>query len=81
MLLKDAAHRDALRDGLRIRAFEMEGSGVADGTWQEGRAYVLVRGIADYGDSGKGDTWHTYAAGAAAAFARALIETFSVAAS
>jgi nucleoside phosphorylase/NTP pyrophosphatase (non-canonical NTP hydrolase) len=79
VLLKNPLLRDQLRDQLNVRAVEMEGSGIADGTWIDGRHYVLVRGISDYCDAGKNDIWQGYAAGAAAAFARALIECFSTA--
>ena len=75
-LLKDPKLRDALRDGLNVRAIEMEGSGVADGTWISGKSYMLIRGICDYCDSHKSDLWHVYAAVVAAAYARALIAAF-----
>ena len=59
-LLKDPKLRDALRDGLNVRAIEMEGSGVADGTWISGKSYMLIRGICDYCNSHKSDLWHIY---------------------
>lgn len=77
ILLKDPILRDRLRDELKVQAVEMEGSGIADGTWTDGKYYVLVRGIADYCDPGKGNSWQGYAAGAAAAFARAIVESYS----
>lgn len=74
-LLKDPTVRDHLRDSAGIRAFEMEGSGIADGTWQAKQGYLVVRGISDYCDSGKNDLWQGHAAVVAAAYARALIES------
>ena len=38
-----------------------------------GLGWYVVRGIADYCDPTKNDTWHPYAALAAAAYARALL--------
>jgi nucleoside phosphorylase len=74
-LLKDPVFRDALRDQFNIIAVEMEGSGIADGTWIHSRNYMLVRGICDYGDMSKTDLWQGYASVVAAAYARALLET------
>ncbi|MCC9705941.1 hypothetical protein E4N62_12180 [Streptomyces sp. MNU76] len=76
VLLKDPRIRDALRDRLDVRAVEMEGSGVADGSWTAGQGYLVIRGICDYCDPYKNDTWQAYAAVVAAAYARALIEFF-----
>ncbi|QFY41449.1 hypothetical protein F6R98_01435 [Candidatus Methylospira mobilis] len=73
-LLKDAVHRDNLRDLLGIQAIEMEGSGTADATWNAGREYIVIRGICDYCDEHKNNNWQYYAALVAAAYARALIE-------
>jgi nucleoside phosphorylase/tetratricopeptide (TPR) repeat protein len=75
MLLKDAAKRDALRSQFGARAVEMEGSGIADATWNQGVGYLVVRGICDYCDTGKNDLWQKYAALAAAAYVRALLES------
>lgn len=74
-VLKDPAVRDRLRDECGIRAIEMEGSGVAEGTWNAGQGYIVIRGICDYCDSHKNDEWQGYAAVAPAAYARALIES------
>ena len=73
-LLKDPAKRDALRDQFGARAVEMEGSGIADATWTHGIGYLVVRGICDYCDATKNDTWQMYAAMAAAAYVLALLE-------
>ncbi len=73
-LLKDAAKRDALREQFGVRAAEMEGSGVADATWNLGVGYLVVRAICDYCDMNKNDLWQRYAAVAAAAYVRAILE-------
>lgn len=74
-LLKNPVRRDALRDQYGVRAVEMEGSGIADATWNHDIGYLVVRGICDYCDSYKNDIWHGYAAVAAAAYTRALLES------
>ncbi|UFZ02971.1 5'-methylthioadenosine/S-adenosylhomocysteine nucleosidase [Bradyrhizobium ontarionense] len=73
-VLKRAAFRDALQDKFHILAIEMEASGIADATWEHGKGYMVVRGICDYANDGKNDTWQNYAACTAAAFSRQLIE-------
>jgi nucleoside phosphorylase len=76
LLLKEPRLRDRLRDEYKIRAIEMEGSGIASATWMSGNVgYLLIRGICDYCDSHKNDVWQGYAAAVAAAYARALIES------
>jgi nucleoside phosphorylase len=75
-LLKDARFRDELQRRFQVKAVEMEGSGIADATWLGGRAgYLVVRGICDFCDMRKGDHWQGYAAVAAAAYVRALLES------
>jgi nucleoside phosphorylase len=74
-LLKDPKKRDALRDRFGAKAVEMEGSGIQDATWNHGVGYLVVRGICDYCDANKNDLWHPYAAMAAAAYVRALLES------
>jgi nucleoside phosphorylase len=74
-LLKDPVRRDALRDRFGAKAVEMEASGIVDATWTRGVGYLVVRGICDYCDSNKGDAWQRYAALAAAAYVRALLES------
>ncbi|CAG1000765.1 5'-methylthioadenosine/S-adenosylhomocysteine nucleosidase [Gammaproteobacteria bacterium] len=75
-LLKNPGKRDdLLRDQLHAKAFEMEGSGVADAAWEYEVGYLVIRGICDYGDSRKNDDWHCYAAAVAAGYARALLES------
>lgn len=73
-VLKRPKKRDQLKKKYDVYAIEMETSGVSDATWEAGIGYYAVRGICDYCDSFKNDIWHNYAALAAAAYTRALIE-------
>lgn len=73
-VLKDPRKRDKLKKEHDAYAIEMEASGIADTTWEAGIGYFVVRGISDYCDSHKNNIWHKYAALAAAAYTRALIE-------
>jgi hypothetical protein len=72
-LLRDAVMRDDLAARYRIRAVEMEGSGVAAAADLHERSWFMVRGAADYCDASKNDAWHPYAALVAAAYVRALL--------
>ncbi len=72
-LLKNPKLRDALRDQFGVKAVEMEGSGIADATWNQEVGYLVVRGICDYCDSHKNDVWQGYAAVVAAAYTRGLL--------
>jgi nucleoside phosphorylase len=74
IVLKSAKIRNDLRDRFNVKAIEMEGSGIADATWEHGKGYMIVRGICDFANDGKSDRWHDYASAAAAAFTRELIE-------
>src|SRR6266496_1677045 len=48
MLLKEPQLRDRLRDEHKVRAIEMEGSGIATAAWMSGNTgYLLIRGICD----------------------------------
>lgn len=70
-VIKNAKRRDELsREFPYARCFEMEAAGVVDQTH-----CLVIRGIADYADSHKNQTWQPYAAGTAAAFARELLLT------
>lgn len=73
-LLKNRDKRDKLRDMYKVKAVEMEASGIADASDIKDIGYIVVRGICDYCDSHKNDTWQEYAAIVAAAYTRALIE-------
>jgi nucleoside phosphorylase len=66
---------------LQIIAVEMEGSGIADAAWVFRSGYLVIRGVSDYCDKNK-DTvahWRPYACIAAAAYARALLESIPAA--
>ncbi|MGA9189461.1 MAG: phosphorylase, partial [Methanosarcina sp.] len=73
ILQKDPNARDKLREKFKVKAIEMEASGIADATWNHEAGYLVVRGICDYCDSHKNDDWQQYAAVVAAAYTRALI--------
>jgi nucleoside phosphorylase len=77
-VLKSARIRNRLREEYRVKAIEMEGSGIADAAWEHGKGYMIVRGISDFANDDKNDKWRMYAAVVAAAFARELIETMPV---
>lgn len=74
IVLADPERRDALRTKHKIKAVEMEGSGVADASWVARSGYLVVRGTCDYCNSQKNDEWHNYAALIAAAYARTVVE-------
>jgi len=76
-LLKNPVHRDELRNSFDVRAVEMEGSGIAEAAWSQGLGYLVVRGICDYCDKNKNDTWQGYAAAVAAAYARTILGEIS----
>jgi nucleoside phosphorylase/NTP pyrophosphatase (non-canonical NTP hydrolase) len=80
VLLKDPVLRDKLKQDCGVIAIEMEGSGIADAIWTAGQQYLIIRGICDYCDDNKNDTWQGYAAVAAAAYARTLIASISLSA-
>lgn len=73
-LLKNESKRDYLRDEYKIKAIEMETSGIADGTWTLSKGYIAVRGIVDYCNNDKNDQWHNYSAICAACYTKCIIE-------
>mgnify|MGYP003376295993 CR=1 FL=1 len=75
ILLKHPGIRDYLRDNYKVKAVEMEASGMQTASMLAGKSVLVVRGVCDYADSYKNDVWQGYAAVAAASFARAVIET------
>ena len=75
IVLKDPKLRDQLRDKYGIKAVEMEGSGITDAAFDGKVDFTIVRGICDYCDNHKNDTWQEYAALIAAAYTISLIET------
>jgi len=72
-LIRDAARRDEIACRYDVRAVEMESSGIAVGSALHAIHWFVVRGIADYCDRDKDDSWHPYASLAAAAYVRALL--------
>ena len=78
ILLKHREYRDEIVSKFNIRAFEMEGSGISDATWQGEVGYLVVRGISDYGDTFKNDIWHEYAAAASASVTAAILRRLVV---
>lgn len=75
VLLKNPQKRDRMRALFSIRAFEMEGSGIADAAWDENVGYLVIRGTCDYCDQYKNDRWQVHAAVLAAAYMRALVQS------
>src|SRR5579871_802930 len=76
-VLKNPTRRDQLRDEHRVKAVEMEGSGIADLAWTRSIEYFVVRGISDYCDANKRDEWQDCASVVAAAYTRVLLSTLS----
>ena len=76
-LLKNYDRRQELKEEFNVLAVEMEASGIADATWENGVGYLVVRGICDYCDDFKNDDWQEYAAVAAACYIKALLENLS----
>jgi len=70
LVLKSSEHRKKIRDKHGIIAVEMEGSGIADATWNHRAGYLVVRGVCD---GRKGDFWHKYASLVAAAYCKAIL--------
>jgi nucleoside phosphorylase len=81
VLLKNSKKRDELRDKFGVKAVEMEGSGIADASWDLEVGYLVIRGICDYCDGHKNDRWQQYAAVVAAAYTRVLLESMPAEAS
>ncbi|KAK4944854.1 hypothetical protein LTR10_015773 [Elasticomyces elasticus] len=65
LVIKDAATRNALSNEYGALCVEMEAAGLMNNF-----PCLVIRGICDYADSHKNDTWHRYAAATAAAFAK-----------
>lgn len=68
-LMKDAHIRDRLSAKEEILCFEMEAAGLVNNF-----PCLMIRGICDYSDSHKNKAWQGYAAMAAAAFAKDLLQ-------
>ncbi|KAL3489560.1 nucleoside phosphorylase domain-containing protein [Aspergillus germanicus] len=70
-VVKSGEDRDILAQEMNVIAFEMEGAGV----WDE-LPCIIVKGVADYADCHKNDTWQDYAAATAAAAMKALLDRY-----
>lgn len=69
-LIKDAVLRDCLAEQKGILCFEMEAAGLMNHF-----KCLVIRGICDYSDTHKNEEWQGYAAMAAAAYAKDLLNT------
>lgn len=69
-LMKDAVLRDCLAREKDVLCFEMEAAGLMNHF-----NCLVIRGICDYSDSHKNNDWQGYAAMAAAAYAKDLLNT------
>jgi nucleoside phosphorylase len=67
-VIKDTALRNQLAQEHGILCFEMEAAGVMNTL-----DCLVIRGISDYCDGQKNDTWQKYAAATAAAYAKLLL--------
>ncbi|KAH8689075.1 nucleoside phosphorylase domain-containing protein [Talaromyces proteolyticus] len=72
LLVRSAEKRDSLRDLYNVCCIDMEAAGIM-GTLPS----LVIRGIGDYADSHKNDHWQKYAAVAAAAYAKELLQYLS----
>lgn len=70
-VVKDASTRDKLYTAHGALCCEMESAGLMNSTFP----CVVIRGISDYADSHKNDTWVPYAASTAAQYAREFLYT------
>ncbi|KAL8400392.1 hypothetical protein RB594_000691 [Gaeumannomyces avenae] len=71
-VMRDGNERDRVAGSLETVNFEMEGEGVAE----RFPDCIVIKGVADYADSHKGDGWRRYAAATAAACACAFLTEF-----
>jgi nucleoside phosphorylase len=69
-VIKHGKTRERLRRELNILCFEMEAAGLMDNF-----PCLVIRGICDYADTHKNKEWQLYAAAAAAAYAKELLNT------
>ena len=76
-VMKNGVQRDRYNQmhGNSVLAYEMEAAGLMNFT-----PCLVIRGVSDYADSHKppGDGWHSFAAAAAASYAREFIEQVTV---
>ncbi len=77
MLVRDAKLFPTLKAlDPQVRAFEMESGGMVMAIEDSGRRakWLQIRGISDFGDEKKHNSWQPYAAAAAASYARLFAE-------
>ncbi|KAH7143738.1 hypothetical protein EDB81DRAFT_796262 [Dactylonectria macrodidyma] len=67
-VMRHGATRDRLMKQLNMACFEMEAAGLMDDF-----PCLVIRGICDYADSHKNKVWQPYAAAAAAAYSKELL--------
>jgi nucleoside phosphorylase len=67
-VVKDAKFRDGLAKDKDVLCFEMEAAGLMNRL-----PCLVIRGICDYSDSHKNDSWQRYAAMVAAAYAKEVL--------
>ncbi|KAI9367893.1 hypothetical protein BJX61DRAFT_550917 [Aspergillus egyptiacus] len=70
-VMKSGEHRDETAAHHGIIAFEMEAAGVWDNL-----PCLVIKGVCDYADSHKNKHWQNYAAAAAAACTKAILEEY-----
>ncbi|EGX53749.1 hypothetical protein AOL_s00004g408 [Orbilia oligospora ATCC 24927] len=73
ILLKNAEKRDELAANRGFLCFEMEAAGAMNTG-----DFLVIRGISDYCDASKNDTWQEYAAATAAAYAKLLLSKTTI---
>ena len=73
-LQRNSENRDALAKKFGAVAIDMESGGVADAAYQRGIGFYVARATSDYCNEEKAKGWQPYAACAAAAYLRALLE-------
>ena len=72
---KDPKKRDELYTEKKVLAVEMEAAGIKDSARAGDIGFLVVRGICDFCDDSKSDTFHNYASSTAAVYVIGLLET------
>ncbi|KAL5340300.1 hypothetical protein BJX70DRAFT_123426 [Aspergillus crustosus] len=70
-VIKSGEHRDRIADEEGAIGFEMEGAGVWDNL-----PCIIIKGVCNYADSYKNNTWQHYAAATAACCTKAFLEVW-----
>ena len=68
-VIKSAAYRDEMGRRFKAIAIEMEAAGMMNVL-----PVVVIRGISDFGDSDKNNTWQPYASATAAAYGKEILK-------